>query len=121
MICFSDKKQTVTKKKRIPEIVSVDWTEEILRYASSEDNEGFQRPQSLISCPRYQRFILRRRGGQLTWSQRPRASILALGHHRVSQPQHHRVLGLTGPFSDKEASQSSSQVSAIRASLMVMI
>lgn len=31
------------------------------------------------------------------------------------------VLGLTGPFSDKEASQSSSQVSAIRASLMVMI
>lgn len=56
----------------------MDWTGEILCCASSEDNEGFQRPQSLISCPRYQRFILRRGGGQLDWSQRPRASILGI-------------------------------------------
>lgn len=56
----------------------MDWTEEILPCASSEDNEGFQRPQSLISCPRYQRFILWRGGGQLPWSQHPRASILGI-------------------------------------------
>lgn len=69
---LSDKKQTVTKKTPNWSL----WTGETLRCTSSDDNEAFQRPQSLISCPCYQRFILWSGGGQQPWSQRPRASVL---------------------------------------------
>lgn len=71
-------KKRKTRRKTNPVIVCVDWTGEVLCCASPEDYEGFQRPQSLISCPCYQRFILWRGGGQLPWSQRPRARILGI-------------------------------------------
>lgn len=85
--------------------------------ASSDNNSGFERPQSLISSSCYQRCILRRGGGQPGLFHSLKASILGIkgweGWPRSGSDccRRWQADGSRGS-SDKEALQSSSQVSS---------